>query len=59
MQCVAGKCAQSFHVTCSFHNGVSLYTGDWPLSVEPYCHKHEKAKCSKVIDFIMEGTAVY
>jgi len=48
VQCAAGKCAQSFHVTCSFHNGVSLHAGDWPLPVESYCQKHDRAKCNKV-----------
>eukprot|EP00795_Rhopilema_esculentum_P004457 gene4457-20700_t len=44
VQCVSGKCAQSFHVTCSFHNGTPLYAGDWPLVVEAYCYKHDKAR---------------
>ena len=55
VQCAAGKCAQSFHVTCSFHNGVSLHAGDWPLPVESYCQKHDKAKCNKVTGRIFAG----
>ena len=51
VQCVSGKCLYSFHVTCSFHNGVPLYTGDWPLVVETVCHKHSRTK-SRVSVFV-------
>lgn len=47
IQCKCGKCAMSFHVTCSFHHGVPLYLGDWPVFIETHCPKHAKYKQPK------------
>jgi len=47
VQCKCGKCAESFHITCSFHNGIPMFLGDWPIMIETYCQKHAKHKNSK------------
>jgi len=44
IQCKVGKCATPFHITCSFHHGIPLYLGDWPVLIEAICPKHVKIK---------------
>nr|XP_039264055.1 lysine-specific demethylase 4C-like [Styela clava] len=44
IQCCAGVCAISFHPTCAHAAGVKMETGDWPLPVFVYCHRHALQK---------------
>ncbi|XP_078573890.1 lysine-specific demethylase 4C-like isoform X2 [Branchiostoma floridae x Branchiostoma japonicum] len=40
IQCSAGKCALSFHVTCAHAAGMAMEPGDWPFSVYVICQRH-------------------
>eukprot|EP00794_Sanderia_malayensis_P007810 gene7809-8656_t len=47
VQCIAGKCAHSFHITCGFQNGIPLYSGDWPMPLEFMCRQHAKTRFNR------------
>lgn len=44
VQCCAGKCAVSFHVTCFVLAGFGLEPSDWPQPTETYCERHQRSK---------------
>lgn len=44
VQCCAGKCAVSFHVTCLLLAGFSLEPNDWPQPTETYCERHQRTR---------------
>lgn len=66
IQCCAGICAISFHPTCAHAAGVKMETGDWPLPVFVYCHRHalqkERAsdvKSGKILPNVVIGQTVF
>ena len=44
VQCCAGKCAVSFHVTCFVLAGFVLEPSDWPQPTETYCEMHQRTR---------------
>lgn len=44
VQCCAGKCAVSFHVTCLVLAGFVLEPSDWPQPTEIYCERHQRTR---------------
>ena len=44
VQCCAGKCAVSFHVTCFVLAGFALEPSDWPQPTETYCERHQRTR---------------
>lgn len=44
IQCSAGKCSLSFHVTCGHVAGVTFETCDWPVPVYITCTRHTANK---------------
>ncbi len=40
VQCSAGKCTMSYHVTCGHAAGVVFEPGELPYPVYMVCHKH-------------------
>lgn len=44
VQCCAGKCAVSFHVTCIVLAGFALEPSDWPQPTETYCERHQRTR---------------
>ncbi|KAJ7356170.1 Lysine-specific demethylase 4B [Desmophyllum pertusum] len=44
VQCCAGKCAVSFHVTCFALAGFELEPSDWPQPTETYCERHQRTR---------------
>ncbi|XP_073227774.1 lysine-specific demethylase 4C-like isoform X1 [Porites lutea] len=44
VQCCAGKCAVSYHVTCFVMAGFGLEASDWPQPTETYCDRHQKSR---------------
>lgn len=44
VQCCAGKCAVSFHVTCLVLAGFALEPSDWPQPTETYCERHQRTR---------------
>lgn len=44
VQCCAGKCAVSFHVTCFVLAGFVLEPSDWPQPTETYCERHLRTR---------------
>lgn len=44
VQCCAGKCAVSFHVTCIVLAGFVLEPSDWPQPTETYCERHQRTR---------------
>ncbi|XP_067137574.1 lysine-specific demethylase 4A-like isoform X2 [Centruroides vittatus] len=44
IQCSAGKCSLSFHVTCGYMAGVTFETCDWPVPVYITCTRHTANK---------------
>jgi len=54
VQCCAGKCAVSFHVTCFVLAGFGLEPSDWPQPTETYCERHQRTRFKgKQRDFSM------
>lgn len=44
VQCCAGKCAVSFHVTCLVLAGLGLEPSDWPQPTETFCERHQRTR---------------
>ncbi|EDO35083.1 predicted protein [Nematostella vectensis] len=44
VQCCAGKCATSFHVTCCLLTSKPLEPSDWPQPISTYCGRHRRDK---------------
>lgn len=44
VQCCAGKCAVSFHVTCFVLAGFALEPSDWPQPTETFCERHQRTR---------------
>lgn len=44
VQCCAGKCAVSFHVTCFVLAGFAMEPSDWPQPTETYCERHQRTR---------------
>ncbi|KAL9951527.1 hypothetical protein ACROYT_G044203 [Oculina patagonica] len=44
VQCCAGKCAVSFHVTCLVLAGFALEPSDWPQPTETFCERHQRTR---------------
>ncbi|XP_048585071.1 lysine-specific demethylase 4C isoform X2 [Nematostella vectensis] len=44
VQCCAGKCATSFHVTCCLLTSKPLEPSDWPQPISTYCDRHRRDK---------------
>ena len=52
VQCCAGKCAVSFHVTCFVLAGFGLEPSDWPQPTETYCERHQRTRFKVSLGFI-------
>lgn len=52
VQCCAGKCAISFHVTCFVLAGFGLEPSDWPQPTETYCERHQRTRFKVIITYL-------